>query len=104
MCSIDWNKSAEEIERLIRGMDPWPSAYTRLDDKNVKIWKAKVIPQDASATPGTITEITKDGIYVQTGEGTLAVLELQMEGKKRMTTDAFLRGYEVKPGTVLRRG
>lgn len=104
MGSIDWNKSAEEIEHLIRGMNPWPSAYTKLDDKNVKIWKAKALSQDAAANPGTITEITKDGIYVQTGEGTLAVLELQMEGKKHMTTDAFLRGYEVKTGTVLRRG
>lgn len=104
MGSIDWSKSAEEIERLIRGMNPWPSAYTRLDDKNVKIWKAKVTSHEQLASPGTITAVTKEGMEVQTGSGILSILELQMEGKKRMAADAFLRGYEVKEGTVFRRG
>ena len=104
MGSIDWSRPAVEIEHLIRGMDPWPSAYTRLDDKTMKVWSAKVLPEDTMENPGTITEVTKDGICVQTGEGTLVITELQMEGKKRMTTDAFLRGYEVKAGTMLRRG
>lgn len=104
MGSIDWSKSAEEIECLIRGMNPWPSAYTKLDDKNVKIWKAKVIQSERLANPGTIVKVTKEIIEVQTGDGILAILELQLEGKKRMTTDAFLRGYQVKEGTVFKRG
>lgn len=104
MGSIDWNRSAKEIECWVRGMDPWPSAYTRLDDKSVKIWKAKVVSEEGTGKPGTITRVTKNSIEVQTGKGTLAILELQIEGKKRMTTDAFLCGYSVEEGTVFKRG
>lgn len=104
MGSIDWSKDAVEIERLIRGMNPWPSAYTKLDDKNLKVWKGKVIAEQSGAAPGTIVKVTKDSLEVQTGNGILAILELQMEGKKRMDTESFLRGYAVKEGTVFRRG
>lgn len=104
MGSIDWNRSAKEIECWIRGMDPWPSAYTKLDDKNVKIWKAKVVSDEQLAKPGTIVRVSKHALEVQTGDGILAILELQIEGKKRMTTDAFLCGYPVEAGTVFKRG
>ena len=102
--SIDWSKDAAEIECLIRGLNPWPSAYTRLDDKTLKIWKAKVISEDNVAAPGCIVNVTKDSIDVQTGKGILSLLEIQLEGKKRMTTDAFLRGYQVEAGTYFKRG
>lgn len=104
MGSIDWSRDAVEIERLIRGMNPWPSAYTKLDDKNLKVWKGKVIAKKWDALPGTIVKVTKDSLFVQTGNGVLAILELQLEGKKRMDTESFLRGYTVKEGTVFRRG
>ncbi|MBE5887688.1 MAG: methionyl-tRNA formyltransferase [Lachnospiraceae bacterium] len=99
---IDWNRSAVEIERLIRGLNPWPSAYTTLEGKTFKIWKARVIAEGSSYGPGRITKVTKDSILVQTGEGQLELLEVQLEGKKRMETDAFLRGYSVEAGTYLR--
>lgn len=102
--SIDWSKSAKEIECLIRGLNPWPSAYTRLGDKNFKIWKAKVVSDEMIASPGCIVKVTKDSIEVQTGKGILSLLEIQLEGKKRMTTDAFLRGYTVEEGTYFKRG
>ena len=104
MGSIDWNRSAKEIECWIRGMDPWPSAYTRLDDKTMKIWKAKVLSENSNAKPGTILQVTKNSFVVQTGDGILEVLEVQMEGKKRMMTDAFLRGYTVEEGMTFKRG
>lgn len=104
MGSIDWSKSADEIERLIRGMDPWPSAYTKLDDKNLKVWRGAVISNNTEAAPGTIVKVTKETIEVQTGDGILAILELQLEGKKRMDTMSFLRGYSVKEGTSFKRG
>ena len=104
MGSIDWSKDAEVIERLIRGLNPWQSAYTRLGDKNVKIWRAKVVSHEMTATPGCIVRVTKDSICVQAGNGVLEILELQMEGKKRMTADAFLRGFSVEEGTFFRRG
>ena len=98
---IDFTKSAEEIERLIRGLNPWPSAYTSLDGKTLKIWSAKVIGEDSTGTPGEIVEVTKNSMVIQTGKGQLSLLELQLEGKKRMEVDAFLRGYEVAVGTML---
>ena len=103
MGSIDWSKDAEVIERLVRGLNPWPSAYTRIDDKNKKIWRAKVSCHKVKAAPGCILKVTKDELEVQTGNGVLALLEVQLEGKKRMTTDAFLRGYQVTEGSFLKR-
>ena len=98
---IDWNKSAVEIERLIRGLNPWPSAYTRLDGKTFKIWKASVIAENSSEEPGCISKITKDSLEVQTGEGVLSLLEVQLEGKKRMDAGSFLRGYQIEVGSSL---
>ncbi len=95
---IDWNKSAREIERLIRGLNPWPSAYTHLDGKTLKIWKTTVKGSESGEKPGCIVDVTKDAILVQTGEGVLQLDEIQLEGKKRMACDAFLRGYHIEKG------
>lgn len=102
MGNIDWNKSAVVIERLVRGLNPWPSAYTHLDGKTLKIWACDVLPQSASkGESGEILEVTKDAIHVQTGDGILVLREVQLAGKARMDAGAFLRGYKVVPGTVL---
>ena len=98
---IDWNKSAVEIERLIRGLNPWPSAFTKLDGKTFKIWKAKVLPKNTECSAGCIVSVTKNSLEIQTGEGVLSLLEVQLEGKKRMQIDAFLRGYSVNEGYIL---
>lgn len=99
---IDWNKSAAEIERLIRGLNSWPSAYTFYNGKQLKIWKAKVLQAaDAVQTPGTIAKVTKDMVVVCTGDGALALQELQLEGKKRMSTEEFLRGRSLEEGATL---
>ena len=102
MGNIDWNKSAVVIERLVRGLNPWPSAYTHLDGKTLKIWACDVLPQSASkGESGEILEVTKDAIHVQTGDGILVLREIQLAGKARIDAGAFLRGYKVVPGTVL---
>lgn len=88
-----------ELERLVRGLNPWPSAYTHLNNKTFKIWKAKVIPEDSEYQPGCIVRADKHDLIVQTGEGQLALLEVQLEGKKRMEADAFLRGNQLEEGT-----
>ncbi len=98
---IDWTKSAEEIERLIRGLNPWPSAYTSLNGKTLKIWKASVQPGGEPADAGKIVLVSKKEIGVQTGRDILILQELQLEGKKRMGADAFLRGFPLACGTVL---
>lgn len=98
---IDWNKSAKELECLIRGLNPWPSAYTLIHGKTLKIWNADVSDKQAGEAPGTVVEVTKNTIGVQTGDGILILKEVQIEGRKRMACDAFLRGYPVETGTVL---
>lgn len=101
---LDFHKSAEVLERLVRGMNPWPSAYTFLDGKSLKVWKASVKAGSADkkdAEPGTVAATDREGIHVVCGEGILVLREVQLEGKKRMDTAAFLRGYQVEPGTIL---
>lgn len=96
---IDWNKTAVEIERLIRGLNPWPSAFTYFNGKTVKIWGADVITDiSADKLPGEILEVTKDSIFVNTKENVLRIKELQLEGKKRLKTAEFLRGYKMVAG------
>ena len=107
---IDWTKSAIAIERLIRGLNSWPSAYTHMNGKTLKIWDADVTPDTAAGedaaglpVPGTVTRVTKDSIYVQTGDGQLKLNEVQLQGKKRMPVQAFLLGNKVEKGMVYGR-
>ena len=99
--NIDWTQSAVSIERLIRGLSPWPSAYTDWNGKVMKIWDAKVEEGSTDAIPGSIVKVEKDAFCVQTGEGILKICELQIPGKKRMDAGAFLRGYQIKEGEIL---
>ena len=102
MGNLNWNESAEKLERLIRGLNPWPSAYTKLGDKTLKIWSARVCERAVeNAACGEIIRVTKDTVCVACGEGALEITELQLQGKKRMDTGAFLRGYHLEPGTRL---
>ena len=98
---IDWTKDAASIERLIRGLNSWPSAYTTFHDKTLKIWDADVEAGNSNEQPGTVTKVTADAVYVQTGDGVLKLNEVQMQGKKRMSVKAFLLGHKVETGTVL---
>ncbi len=94
MGRLDFTRPAEELERYIRGLNPWPGTYTQLDGKTFKIWRAEVVTlADSSLEIGTVTDITKKSFTFVTGKGGLRVLELQPEGKRRMTTEEFLRGY-----------
>lgn len=100
---LDFHKDAEELERLIRGMDPWPSAYTFLNGKSLKVWKAAVEQKvSGSEEPGTIVNTDKEGIHVACGQDRLVLKEIQLEGKKRMDAAAFLRGYPIETGTMLK--
>lgn len=98
---INFNNSAKSIERLIRGLNPWPSAYTKLNGKNLKLWDADVSQDEYEGKCGEIVRIDKDRIYVKTGKGILIIHELQLEGKKRMDTETFLRGYKIEKGIIL---
>lgn len=100
---IDWTQRAEEIERLIRGLNPWPSAYTHWNGKLLKIWEAEVLREETQGEAGEILEAAGDILKVQTGDGILGIRSLQLEGKKRMDTAAFLRGYPVAAGCRFER-
>jgi len=91
---IDWNKSAEEIHNLVRGLSPFPSAYFIYNEKKYKIFKSRII-DDRLLKPGELKE-TKNELFVGTSEYAIQILELQAEGRKRMEVDAFLRGYTFK--------
>jgi methionyl-tRNA formyltransferase len=97
---IDWKKQAREIFNLIRGMQPWPVAYTHLDGKVLRIFGAKKSDEKINGAPGTVVSADKN-LAVATGERTLYLLEVQLEGKKRMTADSFLRGHKIAVGTIL---
>ena len=103
MGDIDWTMDAFSIERLIRGLNPWPSAYTRWNEKTLKLWKAQVIEEEYEGVCGEVVYTDKHTILVKTGKGTLSLKELQPEGKKRMEIDAFLRGYPVEVHTIFER-
>lgn len=113
---LDFSRNAVELERLVRGMNPWPSAYTFLNGKTLKVWKCAAEPcveeeqeemeevlgeEGISIEPGTILCTDKEGIHVACAESVLILQEIQLEGKKRMDAGAFLRGYQIEPGTRL---
>lgn len=115
MGKIDWERSAVQIERLVRGLNSWPSAYTSFHGKTLKVWESDavrgtaepgegqgaVLETEKAAPPGTVAAVEKDAFYVQTGDGLLKVTEVQLEGKKRMEVRAFLLGCPMKAGEVL---
>lgn len=94
-CKIDWSKSALEVHNLVRGLSPYPAAFTMINDKSCKIFDTFVVNED---TIGTIGDLKTDGktfLHFQTGAGIIGVLSLQMEGKKRMSIEEFLRGNKL---------
>ncbi|MCE4048364.1 MULTISPECIES: methionyl-tRNA formyltransferase [Bacillaceae] len=94
---IDWSSSGEQIYNKIRGMNPWPVAFTEYESKPMKIWGAKKIARQTDDLPGTIVSIEEDGLIVATGSGSfIKITELQPAGKKKMTADVFLRGAGAK--------
>lgn len=103
MGKIDWSEDAEKIERYVRGLNSWPSAFSYINGKQLKIWKSSVL-DDAKYDEdkiGTIVSTDKTSFTVACGKGSLQILEVQLEGKKRMEVDAFARGYEIKVGDKL---
>ena len=95
---IDFDQNAVSIERLIRGLNPWPSAYTLYKGKTLKIWEADVVPLEKKEEPGTVVFVAKDFFDIATKEGALRVKSLQLEGKKKVAVKDFLLGYEIVCG------
>ena len=100
MGRIDWSCAADVIERYVRGLNPWPSAYTQLDGRQLKIWKAEIC-EGLSGHTGEVVAVDKESITVACGNSAIRLLEIQLEGKKRMETSAFLLGYRISVGDHL---
>jgi methionyl-tRNA formyltransferase len=98
---IDWEKPAEKIETFIRGMTPWPGAFTFHGNKRLKVFKARPVIRDTAEIPGVVIQGFPDELCVATGKGVLSVIEIQGESGKRLLVKDFLRGYKINPGTVL---
>lgn len=100
---INFGKSTEELERLVRGLNPWPSAFTFWNGKTLKVWESFVVKSEEAGAeksePGTVVKTDKKGIYVACGEDVLVLSQVQLEGKKRMDADAFLRGCHIETGS-----
>ena len=100
---IDWSQNATTIERRIRAFNPWPSAHTTWNGKLLKIFAARVARSSSypSHPPGTVVEVTPVSLVVATGAGHLSLEEIQLEGKKRLPIEEFLKGHRLTPGLVL---
>lgn len=96
---IDWTRSAQQIKNQVRGMTPWPGAYSSLDDKLLKVFRVQTAA--GSGEPGQVLSAGRDGIEVACGEGSLLIRELQLEGKKRLPAGDFLAGFKLQPGATL---
>lgn len=99
--AIDWTMSASALVNRIRGLSPWPGAYTFHGSERWTIWKAVAAPEPASSGPGTVLAVTKQSIKVATGEGTLELLEIQTANSKRMSVGHYLAGHRVSAGERL---
>jgi methionyl-tRNA formyltransferase len=98
---IAWKSDAGTINNLVRGLFPWPGAYTRWNGKSLKILKGTAKVGDAGEAPGTILAVTEDGIDVVTGDGIYVIMELQPESKRKMTAAEFIKGYRIGTGQIL---
>jgi methionyl-tRNA formyltransferase len=98
---LDFGRPADELERRVRGLYPWPGTYTNLDGQPFKIWTAGLAEGTPGAAPGTVLRADREGILIACGEGALLAKEVQAPGKKRMPADAYLKGHSIEKGTVL---
>ena len=98
---INWEKSAKDIFNQVRGMTPWPCCFTYLNNKLLKVHRVETGDPATGASPGRIVSVSKKGIEVSTGKGSILLKDIQIEGKKKMAAEDFIKGYKITPGTKL---
>ena len=99
---IDWTKSAQAIYNQVRGLHPWPVAYTTFKGENMKIWWTEEADANKTGNAGEVVSLAEDAIIVQTGHGTIAIKELQPAGKKRMAASDYLKGPKIQAGDLFK--
>jgi methionyl-tRNA formyltransferase len=101
IAKIDWTKDAENINNLIRGLNPWPIAYTSYKGQNMKVYKAVSLGKDSDKEPGTILEVNRDGIRVASGKGQLLIEEIQFPNGKPLRVEEYIKGNSIESGAKL---
>ncbi|MGN0027199.1 MAG: methionyl-tRNA formyltransferase [Clostridium sp.] len=98
---IDWNNKAEDIHNLIRGLNPWPIAYTNYENNYMKVFESKVLNETTTKEPGTIVGVSKEGIRVATSKGVLLIKKIQFPNGKPLTVEQYINGHEIKVNNKL---
>jgi methionyl-tRNA formyltransferase len=98
---IDWYRPAIEIERRVRGLDPWPGSYTRASGKMLKVHRAKLVSGESKGAPGEVMRADAGGLWIATASGQIALEEVQFENKKRLPGTEFIKGARIKAGDRL---
>lgn len=101
MAQINWNKSAKDINNMIRGLNPWPIAHTLYNGSTMKIFESKVLNKENKEECGKIINVSKDGIEVSTGEGTLLIKKMQFPNSKPLTVKEYINGHEINTEFIL---
>ncbi|PID41073.1 MAG: methionyl-tRNA formyltransferase [Proteobacteria bacterium] len=101
---LDWSRPAVELDCLIRGVDPWPTAFSLLDGRKLQLFKPEVVYRQNDAPAGTVIRADREGLLISTGAFCLLVTEVKPEGRKRMRVESFLNGCPIKAGTILSSG
>jgi methionyl-tRNA formyltransferase len=100
---LDWNRPAAELHRLIRGLDPWPGAYSFVAGQRFRFFAPEIVHKECRQPAGTLILADHQGLLITTAQDSLLIKEIQPEGKKRMTVEAYLCGHPLAPGLQLTR-
>ena len=98
---INWNNKAQDIHNLIRGLNPWPIAYTNYENNYMKVFESKVLNENTNKEPGTIIDVSKEGIKVATLNGVLLIKKIQFPNGKPLTVEQYINGHEIKVNSKL---
>lgn len=101
IANIDWNKSAEEIHNLVRGLNPWPIAYTDYKNERMKIYETEVLKEKSNKEPGTIIDVSKNGVKVSCKEDVLLIKRVQFPNGKPLTIEQYINGHEIEENIIL---
>ncbi|OOM78273.1 methionyl-tRNA formyltransferase [Clostridium sp. BL-8] len=102
IASIDWNKSSIEVHNLVRGLNPWPIAYTNYNDERMKIFETEALKEDTLKEPGTIIDVSKNGVKVACKEGVLLIKKVQFPNGKPLTIEQYINGHEINKNIILK--
>ena len=98
---IDWTLPAKDIANRVRGLSPWPGAFTSVNGERWTLWRVAIGEEVQGASPGTVTKVTKDRVEVATGSGTIHILDIQPSNSRRMTMAQYLTGHRMTEGISL---